>query len=351
MQTYSSRIRAALGAAALSAILAAGAPAALAQGRASDLMLFNGDTMQQAGITLGDWGNGEAMPSKDNAFTGGQSIKVTTHGPYQGARIEFQRPVDLKTAATDNTAYLQIVFMQPDKNATGFGGPGGFPGGDLGPGVGRPGASGRPGGAGGIGAPGGAGEGGYPGGGQNAQFAKPKPLANLRIVLVTADGKQLALSEPLDGAHTERDQWQSVAVPTSAISGLKTSSGEVKEVRIFGDSPAVLYVGQIRVLHDETPIRVDDLEDITIAKNDQQTFTASADGGPAALKYDWTIQGVKSRDGDPQEVTENYQVVGEGKTFKHRFVKSGDYVVTLTVSDPYGIKKPVTKKGNVHVTL
>lgn len=326
--------------AALCALLAA-VPVSLCRAQAGEIPIYKGDKVSQAGLTLASWGSGEARESQDYAYVGNQSIKVTTHGRYQGIRLVLNNPIDLKAASTDNTAYLQFIYMLGDAAAAGLGGspfgPGGYGGG-------RPGG-GRPGG----------GEGGQFGGAREGgamKTVKPKPLANFRIVLVTSDSKKMEFILPIDTARLERDEWRSVAIPVAAITGLKDTSGQLKEIQFFGDSPAVVYLGEVRVVRDSTPIRPDDLIDQTVAKNDPVTFTASAEGGPSPLKYEWSIVGVPSKDpNEKSEVNANYQVVGEGRVFKHTFRKSGDYLITLTVTDIFGLKKPVTTKANVHVTL
>ncbi len=329
--------------------LAAYAIPSLAQ--AGEVPIYKGEPFQQGGLQAGSWGSGEVKATTDFVYTGSNSIKVTTHGRYQGARLLLGKPTDLNSAQGEKSAYLQFIFMLPDKNGAGrMGGEGGMAGmagmmgGRGGRGGGGPGGIGGPGGSGGRGGPGGGGEGA-------TTLAKPKPLANFRIVFVTNDNKRTELQVPIENARPERETWQSFAIPIAAIPGLRETNGQLKEIQLFGDSPSILYLGEVRVVRDETPIRLDDLDDITIAKNDPRTFTAAAEAGPTPLRYEWAIQGIAARDGDPQEVTATYQVVGEGRTFTHKFVKSGDYVVTLTVSDLYGIKKPASKKMNVHVTL
>ena len=126
------------------------------------------------------------------------------------------------------------------------------------------------------------------------KLPKPKAIANLRIVLVTTDNKRLDTSLALDNARTQRETWKSLAIPVATINGLSESSGLVKEILFFGDNPGIIYLGQVRVLRDETPVHVDELAEQTVAKNDTVTFTASAEAGPTPLKYEWTVQGVPS---------------------------------------------------------
>jgi hypothetical protein len=321
------------------ALLAVSATAAVAQ--SGEFSIYKGDALSQTGISASSWGSGVVLESGEQIYTGAKSLKVTTHGLYQGARLALQNPLNLKTSSTDPSAYLQFVYMIADKNGAG----------QLGPGLGSGGALSQ-GGPGGLSLKGGGRSGQGGSGRDSSKLGKPKPPTSLRLVLATTDNKKIEMLLNLDSARLEREEWKSLSVPVSAIPGLKDTNGMVKELMIFGDAPAVLYIGEIRVLRDETPIRADDLAEQTVAKNDTVTFTASAEGGPTPLKYEWTIKGVPSNDGSSlSEVTASYIVYGEGKTFKHQFRKSGDYKVTLTVSDMFGLKKSSTSTTTVRVTL
>lgn len=333
--------------------------AASASAQKSDISIYNGQPAKESGIRLGAWGSGVAVESTENSYAGPNVIKITTHGRYQGARIMLDSPLDLKSELNDPNAYLQFTFQVAERTGGGAlgGGYGGAPYGGGKGGFGAPygGGKGGAGGAGGAGGPGGqyGGYGGYGGQrGGDAKLAKPKAIGSLRIVLVTTDNKRLDASLELENARTQRDQWKGLAVPVSTLSGLKESSGQIKEIQFFGDNAGVIYLGQVRVVRDETPIHVDELPDQTIAKNDPITFVGSADAGPTPLKYEWTLQGVPSSDASAKsEVSSTYTVTAEGRTFKHQFRKSGDFTVTLKVSDINGLKKPVTKTANIHVTL
>lgn len=330
-----------LSAGGLGALLIPSAGWAQAEGR-YEVGIYKGDPPAQAGIELKSWGSGEAKESEEFIYTGSKSIRVSTQGRYQGGRLVLQKPLDLSTSANDKSAYLEFVVHPGDKDATGGGGRTGFPGFGGAP-AGMMQGMGRMMGAGGggkLGGPGGAG-----GGGDVAKMVKARPFANLRAVLVTTNNRRYEMDMPLDGApRTRQEDWRRFAIPIAAIGGGKGIDGPVKEIQIFGDSPTYLYVGEIRVTHDDTPIRVGDLPERIVPVNEELTFTASADAGSSPLKYEWTFY---TNVGDEQ----SRNVDAEGRTAKHRFRKSGDYTVTLTVSDPYGIKKPVTTKTKVTVTL
>ena len=126
-----------------------------AQG-SSELRVYKGEAVGQVGLTLAPWGSGEVRESEDKVYVGSKSIRVTTHGRYQGARIVLQNPVDLKPVASDPNAYLQLTVALANRDSTGSfglgqdyglggrsGGPAGI-GGALGgaPGGGRPGGPG-----------------------------------------------------------------------------------------------------------------------------------------------------------------------------------------------------------------
>ncbi|MBV9849189.1 MAG: hypothetical protein JO250_05820, partial [Armatimonadetes bacterium] len=124
-----------------------------------DTLIYNGQPPAQAGVTLANWGGGDVADSTEQAFAaGGHALKVTTPGPYQGARITFNTPADLGDL-TDKSRFFQVtvrVAEQPAPEAPGQfpgQGPGGFPGRGF-PGGGFPGGGfpgGGPGGGGPVG--------------------------------------------------------------------------------------------------------------------------------------------------------------------------------------------------------
>jgi len=322
---------------------------------AGEIRLYRGDPAMQAGIGLQSWGSGEIKESEEYVLVGSHSLKLTTHGRFQGARIVLPSPVSLKPALSDPSAYLQLMVILPTKEsldsmASMYGGMAGMMGppasmrGMMGGYGGRGGRGGRGGGRGGL-----RGMTGGPGGtGGQERTQKPPPLANLRVVLVTTDGKRTEAALPVEQAVKSRTDWKSLAIPVSAIKGLKDSSAEVKEIHVFGDSPAVIHIGEIRVVRDETPIRIDDLPDYTVPVNDTVTFTGSAEAGVTPLRLEWDF-----------DATDGVNVDYEGRVARHKFRRSmkdaaGNtvpYTVTLRVVDPYGIKKPATRTTKVYVTL
>lgn len=171
-------------------ILAAASSIALAQGGRGNgtisTSLFAGEVGE---VVPASWGSGKAEVSSENVLIGTRSLKITTQGLYQGARLDFKRPIDLSQAFASPSAYLRLqLHFVPGQNvpasgsgAGGYSGSsssGGYPGGGGGypggggrggrSGGGRPsGSGGRPGGSGeggGRGGRSGGGQSGYPGG-------------------------------------------------------------------------------------------------------------------------------------------------------------------------------------------
>ncbi len=167
------------------------------------------------------------------------------------------------------------------------------------------------------------------------------------MVLVMDDGKMTECTMSLENAGSSHDNWEELAIPLKAIPGLSTMSDHIKEIQIFGDTSATFYIGEIRIIHDDTPITIDLQSDQTIAVNDIVTFRGSAEAGPTLLRYEWNF----GTNPGPVEKNGEFMVDAEGKTVQKQFTKSGDYVVTLKVSDVYGIKPPAYEKINIHVTL
>src|SRR2546421_6454924 len=306
----------------------------------AQVSIYNGDPAASTGMVIGAWGSGEARESEDKVYIGSKSIKITTHGRYQGGRLGFGTPLNLKSVLDDKASYIQFMFVLPSKDTLGrmgsdYGGFGRMMSG-RGPGGGGPGGKGGEGGAGSM-------------MGEGAQkLVKPKPLSTIRMVLVTTDDKHIETALPLDSARKTETDWSSLSLPLAALPALKNTSGEIKEVQFFGNSPGILYLGEARIVHDETPIRVDDIPEMTIALNDTVTFTASAEGGLSTLKYEWDFDDADGVDVD-----------AEGRVVKHKFRKSKrdaagnsvPYIVTLRVSDVHGLKKPTKTSTKVTVTL
>ena len=295
---------------ALSGVLLRAATAAAAQNAAApaasavNISLYAGDT---ANLTLGAWGSGRAEAVTEPALIGGQSIRVTTQGLYQGARIDLKTPVDLTPAFANPQAYLRFQLRFTGTGAT------------------------QP---------------VYDPATGETRRSVASPFNWMRFLLTMADGTRHELIRPVEvQGSDDPDSWLPVAFPVGAIlkkpggQSLPAPAGEgarLAQIAVFGDRYEQFYVGEIGVLTDDTEILVDPLEEQIAFVGDQLTFAATAEGGASTLRYSWDF------DGDKQEDR-------TGRVAQYYWRKPGKYPVTLTVSDVDGLKKPATATVTIDV--
>lgn len=338
------------------------------------------------GMKITGWGSGTVSETDEISYRGNHSIRISTHNFFQGGIMSYGSPVDLAKDFDVKTDLLRITFRVADagvinpgagggKGAFGPGGPGGLPGGRGGPGgpggpggFGGPGGIGGPGGLGGPGGrgfggqggrpPGGFGQGGIPGpggpggpgggipglGGRGGPggpggASKAPVLSMLRLIVTTTDGKKSEVYVPANTSSTQDEGWKIVAVPLQAITGFDRTNKDIQSIAISGNTTATFYIGDLRVLDDSTPITGEpNVHNLNLALGDEYTFTATGLGGSSILKYTWNFD---SKNGG--------QVDAEGQSVKRKFRKAGTYVVTLTISDYYGLKPPYSTTINVTV--
>ena len=297
---------------------------------AQDAYIFRGDPKAVSGITVSGWGSGTVEEDTNNHFSGTHSYKIQTHGPFQGASVKLGKPVNLGGYVSNKNAFLQFtvkVIESGNAGKTGGKGGSGFPGG-----------GGFPGGAGGgQGGPGGAG----PGGKQNqkTQYLEAKEIQNVRFQLVNSQGQSTEILFPLDQA-ADSTGWSVLSIPIANIPNIKPDNAEISEIRVFGDVPGVMYLGQVRIAIDGTPITAERIEDKpALPRGTNYVYRVKATAGFLPLKVTWDF-----------DEADGIQDEKEGRAIKHSFYKSGIFVVTVTVGDVYGLRTPVVRKFRVNVT-
>lgn len=312
----------------------------------SGITIYRGGTAQEAGIKLVNWGSGNIAEESQLQYSGSRSLRLVTHGMHQGASLVLAKPIELAPYINNKNAYLQFIIQVPDnQSADGTGSPAGFSGSSPfgGGGPGRGAQGGFPGAPGGGGFPGlGGGFPGYGGGGRRGGTAtsqKAQNIEKLRMVLVTTSDRTIEFLMPMEYARPAENQWKQLSIPVGAIPGLKADDAQIKEIRIFGDSPGTIYLGQLRVLTDITPLTLDRIGEKVIPRNARYTYTARASAGIIPLKVTWDFN---EADGIQEEK--------EGRTVVHSYHKSGEYVGTVTVQDVYGMMEPKTVKFKILVT-
>ncbi len=314
----------------------------------ADVVLYQGQTAEQAGIKLMNWGDGTIEDSTETAFSGANSLKITSRGLFSGGWLIFNNPVDLSPYLNQPHKVLRFAFRFPGTSGTGGTPPGGFAGGPRGgfgedfggpPGQGPRGGFGAP--PGGFGAP--------TGGGTTQ--ATPPPLREIRVIFQTSDGKWGEFMIPLTHIRPDDRGWNSVSIPLASIPGLKETNGKISRLGFFGDAPATFYLGEIRTVSDQTALQgyivvtsafgtvytSRSTNRISVAANDELTFAGVAENTTIPVVFRWNFGG------DPE------QVDGEALALRYRFPKRGNYTVFLTVVDPTGVRSPATASITVVV--
>ncbi len=296
-------------------------------------------TLKDQSMNLRAWGSGTISETDELAFEGTYSIRVSTRNFFQGGTILLEKPSDLAADFGDRNNLIRFTIRIADANLTlggGGGGQGEKQGGGLGGGAGAGQAGGGAGQAGGAagGQIGGRGGGSGAGGAQAGRSATLNPdatnLKNLRFTFTTSDGKKSEVYVPITTSKVGDRNWLTVAVPLQSITGLDQSNKSVTGISISGDAISTFYVGDIRIVNDSTPISGEMIpnQERNLALGDEIEFRALGFGGGSVLKYSWDFD---DKDG--------VQVDAEGQYIKRRFRVPGNYKVTLTITDVYGLKK------------
>lgn len=317
---------------ALAASLAAGA---LAQ---STIVYAPVRSISDQGISLKGWGSGTISETDEVAFEGTRSIRISTRNYFQGGVMNFARPIDLAAAFGDKNNLLRFAVRVADMSLTLGGGAGPATGGGGGRLGGDPGAGG-PGGAAGPAASGGqpGTAGGRPGGA--ALTEADTTLRFVRVIVTTTDGKKSEAYVPLTTSGAGERGWKSVSVPLQAITGFGDTNKTVRQIAFSGDAISTFYVGDIRTVNDSTPISGSiNATDMNLALGDEVELRAWGNGGSSVLRYYWDFD---AKDG--------IQVDAEGQSVKRKFRKPGKYVITLTIVDANGLKKPFSTTVNATV--
>ena len=232
--------------------------------------LYDGRTLAQDNLSLGDWGGGSVDDSTELFLVGGHSLKVTTLDFYQGAKINFATPVALSGSGRMFQLTLQrgpvTLHYDPQtvpgaaapgspqntpggyggrggrRGGFGGGGQGGFGQGNFGGGYGGP-----SGGQGGFGGRGGRGRGGR-GGGAAAAPLIPQ-ITKLRLEFTLADGRKADIVQaiPETADPVAGTGWYSVNVPLASLKFGAGGSEKLQSVTIAGDQFGVFFIGQMQL--------------------------------------------------------------------------------------------------------
>jgi hypothetical protein len=288
-------------------------------------------SIKDQNISLEGWGSGTISETDGIAYQGTKSVRVSSRNYFQGGSILLGAPVDLAKKYDDKTNLLTFTFFLEDA---------GWVYGVNDKGQDTSGSSGlksKGGGAAQLKA-----------GTKTSTFVNDAPapfkpkIAAFRLIITTTDNKKSEVYVPVGTSQSALDVrgWRNVSIPLQAINGFDRTNKVVKEISVSTDTFATVYVGQLAVTTDQTPItgEVQDIDSLNLALGDSRTFIARGEGGSSVLIYDWDF-----------DATDGIQVDSEGQVVSHKFRTPGTFKVTLTISDLYGLKKPYVTTFNVKV--
>ncbi len=285
------------------------------------------------GMTLKSWGSGTIAETNEAIFEGVGSLRVSSRNFFQGGIVNYETPVDLSKEFGDRNNLLMLAIQIP--GTTSGGGTGGAArGGGSGPPVGA--------GTGGVSGLGGGGEepfnpqGGAAGasvpsaGGTSGAAAESSGIKVLRFVISTSDGKKSEAYVNLETTQPNAKGWRMVGIPLQAIRGFDKTNKTVSSIAVSTDTVGTLYIGAMNILNDATPVYAEpNTRDLNLAQGDEVVLSATGSGGATPIKFMWDFD---SSDG--------IAVDAEGQAVRRRFRKAGEYTITVTAQDIYGLKAP-----------
>jgi hypothetical protein len=319
--------------------LIASAIAVSAMGQSEKVIYAAVQLVKDQNITLKSWGSGTISETDEIAYSGTHSVRISTRNLFQGGVLALSSPVDLSEAYKDKNNLLRAMIAFPTSSTVFGGGTGKTGTGITPPGGGsKQGSDSGPGQLVGLGTQG-VSSANNPGSTKSGSNKAEQPLKSIRFVITTTDGKKSEAFVPINLITSSKLDFRGVSIPLQAISGFDKTNKIVKDIAISGDSVATFYVGDIRVFNDSTPISADvNYKNLNLALNDEVEFIGYGFGGSSVLVYSWDF-----------DESDGIQVDAEGQSIKRKFRKPGDFNVTLTVSDKFGLKKPYEMKIKVRV--
>jgi hypothetical protein len=268
----------------------------LIQGQAVTPTLYTpGKSIKDQKIALQGWGNGTMSETDEMSFQSNRSIRVSTRNFFHGGRMTFAEHIKLSEIFDSKTSLVRIMFFVPDARLR----------------IDR--------------------QGGIPTGSGGVMLLE-NPINELRLIFTTTDDKMSEIFLPIDTTFAVERGWRSAAFPLSAVRGFDRTNKIVKTIGVSANATVSMYLGDIRVVTDETPIKGELVgpKSMNLALGDEVLLRATGSAGASVLKYEWDFD---SSDG--------IQADSEGQSVRRKFRKAGNYTVTVKISDYYGLKEPV----------
>ncbi len=184
-----------------------------------------------------------------------------------------------------------------------------------------------------------------PGGLQDVKEPARK-IRNLRALLVTDKGPiDSGLIEvgdflALDPEFSDNEGWVRLVVSLGDFKPARDRAGAaLQHVALFGDAKGEFYVGSLRLVQEDQPLKADAGPDRVVKKGQEVTFSAASQSGATKSRYSW----------DFDDLVQGIGEDAQGQRVDYTFDEEGFYKVTLTVTDPEGKRVPRVDRVNVTV--
>ncbi|OIO98043.1 MAG: hypothetical protein AUJ96_21970 [Armatimonadetes bacterium CG2_30_66_41] len=359
--------------------------AAIALSADKPLKVYDGLlTESEVGAVVGTWGGGTCEETGDRRLGDrDHSLKLEIKGLYEGARLDFARPVEF--AGQEQGAYLVLDLSLPQKKVAKGGGMGELGG----PGMGEGGMMGMPGGMAGMeggmmdmpggmagtppmgsGMQGGMMEGGMMEGGMMGPGAmggpgvmppagagagpegtgvgaggggvapKDSAIEHLRVVLLYEQGMRVIpryrIREECFDAATG---WVHLDIPLAEAVSSQNVSGSLRRIALLGDGEGEVYVGQALLALDPDPLDfvikagTGAEDEITVRAGEPVDFYLEAKKGRRGLiRYTWDFD-------DKDGIQEDHVSATPEETVPVTKEQAGTYTLTVTAHDRDQVKE------------
>jgi hypothetical protein len=175
----------------------------------------------------------------------------------------------------------------------------------------------------------------------------PRQIRSLRALLVTDKGliDSGAIDAPeyltLNAEFSDNQGWMRLLAPLSSFRGVRDRAGaSLKQVALLADTKGEFYLGSLRLVQEDAPLKADAGPDRVVKLGQEVTFSAAAQPTTTAkARYAW----------DFDDLVDGIQEDGLGQRTTHTFEEAGFYKVTLVVTDPEGKHLPRLDRLNVTV--
>lgn len=295
--------------------------AGISSSEAREVPIYAGEALSSAKITLAAWGSGTASENTKEGVIGSRSIQVTTPGLFAGAFINLGQPVEIADPGViGKYDYLAFTIKFKTTTPLGLSSPNNAP---------NPTGEYRA-------LPPSADTYGY----YSDDIPQVPKVRKVRAMLDAVDGRSVEHTGLVVQKPTDEEGWIVAAMPLLSFGIGKDGKGfPLSKIALSADYPDTLWVGQIRVITDDSPIYLNGLEapsDVSV--QDRIIMKGQAEAGQTPITYSWDFN---SSDGLQEDAV--------GQIVEVVYKTSGTYTITLTAKDPDGIKAPASITTEISV--